>query len=101
MDLIHVDLEKCQKDKLCIIECPFNILKENSENFPEVIPEMLDQCMNCGHCLAVCPTGALTLQGVAPKDCEASRKDVVVEVSEMEALLKNRRSVRVYRKKNC
>jgi len=99
MKLIQIDAEKCKKDKLCIIECPFNILRENSDGIPEVIPEAEAMCMKCGHCLAVCPSGALTLDGVSPESCDPSRKDIVVDAAAMEDLLKNRRSVRVYKKK--
>jgi len=96
---IQINTEKCKKDKICIIECPFNILRENSDGFPEVIPEAKDLCMRCGHCLAVCPSDALTFDGVAPESCEPALKEVAVDVPAMEALLKNRRSVRVYKSK--
>lgn len=99
MNLIQIDTEKCVQDKLCIIECPFNVLRENSEKFPEVDPATEYMCMQCGHCLAVCPTGALTLEGVGPEGCEPASRDIIVGVPEMEALLKNRRSVRVYKNK--
>ena len=86
---IKIDTEKCKKDKICIIECPFNILRENSDGFPEVIPEAKDLCMHCGHCLAVCPSDALTFDGVAPESCEPALNEVAVDVPAMEALLKN------------
>ena len=46
MNLIQINTEKCQKDKLCIIECPFNILRENDDKFPEVVPGAEEMCMN-------------------------------------------------------
>ncbi len=99
VNLIQVDVEKCKKDNICIIECPFNILRENGDGIPEMIPGGEAFCMRCGHCLAVCPSGAVTLNGVSPKDCDPSRKGIIVDVPDMEGLLKNRRSVRVYKKK--
>ena len=99
MDLIRIDTEKCKKDRLCIIECPFNILREDSDKFPEVTPGAEILCIKCGHCLSICPTGALTLDGATAENCELSRKGVIVNVADMEALLKNRRSVRVYKNK--
>lgn len=97
MKLIQVDAALCNKDKLCIIECPFHLLKEDEQGIPEMIPGGEAVCMKCGHCLAVCPSGALSLEGVSPEDCEQSRKDRIVDPEEMTALLKNRRSVRVYK----
>lgn len=99
MNLIQIDTEKCQKDRLCIIECPFNVLRENSKKFPEVNPDTEYMCMKCGHCLAVCPTGALTLENLTPESCAPSSKHIAVGVAEMETLLTNRRSVRVYKNK--
>jgi len=97
MKLISIDSEKCKKDGICIEECPFNILVENADGIPEMAPGADAVCMKCGHCLAVCPAGAVTLEGVSPESCEAARKYPIVDESTMEALLKNRRSVRVYK----
>ncbi len=99
MKLITVDAQKCKKDGICIEECPFNILIANADGIPEIQPGEEAVCMKCGHCLAVCPAGALTLEGTSPDSCEAALKDPAVTESAMEALLKNRRSVRVYKDK--
>ena len=99
MNLISIDSEKCKKDGICIQECPFNILVENVDGIPETAPGAEAACMKCGHCLAVCPTGAVTLEGVSAECCEAARKYPLADESTMEALLKNRRSVRVYKNK--
>ena len=99
MKLIDIDSEKCKKDGICIEECPFDLLVENADGIPEMAPGAKAVCMRCGHCLAVCPVGAVTLDGVSAESCEAARKYPVVDESTMEALLKNRRSVRVYKNK--
>lgn len=99
MQLIAIDTEKCKKDGICITECPFNLLKENSDGIPGMIPGGDATCMKCGHCLAVCPTGALTFGGGAPDLCEPVKKDLTIEADAMAHLLKTRRSVRVYKDK--
>lgn len=99
MELIQIDIEKCKKDKICIVECPFNILRENRDGIPEMIPGAEAFCMRCGHCLAVCPSGAVTLNGVTPDMCDSSRTDIIVDAASMAELIKNRRSVRVYKDK--
>lgn len=99
MKLITVDDQKCKKDGICIEECPFNILVANDDGIPEMVPGAAAVCMKCGHCLAVCPAGALTLEATSPESCEAALKVPAVTESAMEALLKNRRSVRVYKDK--
>ncbi len=99
MKLISVDVEKCKKDGICITECPFNILRETSDGIPEMIPGAEEFCMKCGHCLAVCPSAALTMDGISPESCEPVRKDIIFEEDAVEFLMKSRRSVRVYKDK--
>ncbi|GBC60585.1 nitroreductase [Desulfonema ishimotonii] len=98
MALISIDAEKCKKDGICIRECPFNILRANEENIPEMIPGAEAVCLRCGHCLAVCPTGAVTFDGISPEACEPAA-DAGISVSAIARLVKNRRSVRVYKNK--
>ena len=97
MKLIDIDLEKCKKDGICIEECPFDLLVENADGIPEMAPGAEAVCMRCGHCIAVCPVGAVSLDGETAESCEAARKYPVVDEATMGALLKNRRSVRVFK----
>ncbi len=99
MSLIAIDTEKCKKDGICVTECPFNLLKEGADGIPEMIAKGDLVCIRCGHCLAVCPSGALTLEGVASESCETVRKDLTIETDAMAHLIKTRRSIRVYKDK--
>jgi len=96
---INIEKDKCNKDKVCITECPFNVLAADVDGFPEVKTELEAACMKCGHCLAVCPTGALTFNGISPEDCEPVQKGLELSEEAVAHLLKNRRSVRVYKNK--
>ena len=61
MGLLIIDEEKCRKDGICVRECPMVIIKQKDENsFPEMAPGGEDICNACGHCVAVCPHGALS-----------------------------------------
>ncbi len=99
MKTVVVDPEKCEKDGICIEECPFNLLAANAEGVPEMAPGAEAVCIKCGHCLAVCPAGAVSLEGVSAESCDPALKDPAVDQTAMEALLKNRRSVRVFKDK--
>ncbi|MEE4357784.1 MAG: nitroreductase family protein [Desulfococcaceae bacterium] len=99
MKLFLANAEKCKKDGICIRECPFNLLRENADGVPEMLSGAEAVCMRCGHCLAVCPSGAVSLGGVSPEMCEKTAKEPAVDEAAMEVLLKNRRSVRVYKDK--
>ena len=94
---ISIERDKCRKDNICIIECPFNVLAADVNGFPEVKTELEAACMKCGHCLAVCPTGALSFNGISPEECEPVQQGAELSVAAVAHLLKNRRSVRVYK----
>ena len=55
MDLICIDKSKCKKDKLCIIDCPFSILRKGEDGFPKPTEDAGKYCIECGHCVAICP----------------------------------------------
>lgn len=56
-------------------------------------------CIDCGHCLAVCPHGALTLKGVGPNDCEPVNPERLPDKKSIDHFFKTRRSIRTYKRK--
>lgn len=60
-----VDREKCQKCKRCYDACPTYGFELDDEGYPKPIGYggMEQACLNCWNCVAVCPTGALTMDG--------------------------------------
>ncbi|WP_372809087.1 nitroreductase family protein [Pontiella sp.] len=97
MNLIDIDSEICTACGLCIVECPFGLLAQQTGDVPDLIPGGESFCMRCGHCLAVCPVGALALDGETPESCDPAQTGAVVDPPAMAALLKNRRSIREYK----
>lgn len=56
--MIKIDLDKCIKCKSCIRDCfPENIILQNDEI------SIKGPCMMCGHCVAICPTKAISFEG--------------------------------------
>ncbi len=96
MSFISIDRKLCTKDNLCIRECPAGILLADADGFPEPKPEAIDNCIQCGHCQAVCPCDALTLRGVSPKNQPPALK-LPVDWEIMAGLIKSRRSIRQYK----
>jgi nitroreductase/NAD-dependent dihydropyrimidine dehydrogenase PreA subunit len=58
MSLITVDTSLCAKDGICVAVCGSRSLTTGPQGFPVEVPNRF--CITCGHCVAACPTGALT-----------------------------------------
>ena len=100
MSLFFVDQKKCHRDGLCAAECPAKIIEINDpEGFPAPIPDAEEFCIQCGHCVAICPHGALTLKTVEPKDCLPVKKELLLSAEHCEHFLRSRRSIRNYKEK--
>ncbi|MBQ4437491.1 nitroreductase family protein [bacterium] len=93
--MIQVDLEKCCRCGACVKDCVVNVLQLPEEGVPFALPEREAGCMHCGHCLAVCPTGALTCDGKSAADCEPL--GVIPKPEEMIQLIRQRRSIRQWK----
>lgn len=57
-----------------------------------------DRCMRCQHCLAICPVGAITLDGKRPEDSKPLKGLVLPSAEAVANWMMTRRSVRNFRK---
>ena len=62
-----------------------------------MIPEMVDSCIGCQQCMAVCPVGAVRIDGHEPAESLPLRRDKLPSPEQMNLLIRGRRSVRHYR----
>ena len=100
MSLIAVNHEKCNQDGLCVAECPARIISmESKEEYPTPTPDFKDACLKCGHCVTVCPTGALSLDWMTPEDCKPIMEELSVTPEQAEQFLCGRRSIRAFKEK--
>jgi nitroreductase/NAD-dependent dihydropyrimidine dehydrogenase PreA subunit len=98
MSLIRIDSEKCKRDGICVEVCPARLLvMENKDNPPTTIEGAEELCIDCGHCVAVCPHGALTQRSMKPEDCTVRLKELAVSPEQAAQFLRSRRSIRVYK----
>jgi nitroreductase/NAD-dependent dihydropyrimidine dehydrogenase PreA subunit len=99
MSLITVDNTKCKKDKLCVMECPMAIIElKDKENCPQSAKGREKLCLNCGHCVAVCPTGALSLETMKSEECEQISNNWNPGSEIIDKYLKTRRAIRKFKK---
>ncbi|MEW5734369.1 MAG: nitroreductase family protein [Thermodesulfobacteriota bacterium] len=98
MALITVDEKKCKKDGICASECPFVLISQKDpESLPEAVPNAEKLCIRCGHCVAVCPHGALSLAGMDEADYPFIQKGLKLSPEQAEQFLRSRRSIRLYK----
>lgn len=87
-----VDEKLCVQCGLCVEDCVFGAIELDG------IPIMTnpDSCIKCQHCLAVCPTGALSVLGNSPDDSTLIKGEMP-SADQMAVLIKGRRSIRRYK----
>ncbi len=98
MDVLRIDKEKCKQDGLCAMDCPSGaILFKGPGHFPELRKGGLDICLRCGHCVVVCPHGAIDHADVPLAECPAIDSSLALSSKQAEQFLRSRRSVRLFK----
>ena len=97
MSLLSIDESKCKKDGICVDECPVGLIQlQEGDGYPELTPHGEEICLTCGHCVAVCPGGALSHRLVPFEICPPIEKDLVIDELQSVQFLRSRRSIRVF-----
>ena len=100
MSLFKIDQKKCKRDGICAAECPAQIIVQaDKKSFPSLLENGEEFCINCGHCVAVCPYGALTLSTMPLADCPPIQKKLLPDADTVKRFLQARRSIRQYKGK--
>ena len=101
MSLFTIDPEKCNRDEICVKACPTNVIRMGSpDEMPEPTPDFEEYCLACGHCVAVCPTEAFSLNWLSPGKCLPVRKEISITRQQAEQFLRSRRSIRNFKDKS-
>lgn len=91
--MVKVDRDKCIGCGACTEDClAFNIVLDDDK------ASVKGNCIECGHCVALCPVGAVSIEGYDMDDVEEYDEDTFkVEASNLLRAIKFRRSIRFYR----
>lgn len=94
-----VDHDKCIHCKKCIKVCSTVCLYADAEDKIQMKNGVdgifgWGGCYRCQHCLAVCPTGAISIFDKKPED--SISPDLAATPIQLEALMRNRRAIRGY-----
>jgi len=99
MGLITIDESTCKKDGMCGRECLAAIIRLPEGGYPEIPEGNEVECRLCGHCVAVCPHGALSHEAVHIEDSPPIKKDLAITEAQAVQFLRTRRSIRFYTEK--
>ena len=91
--MVKVNQELCVGCGACTEDClAFNILLDGDK------ASVKGECIECGHCVAMCPTGAVSIEGYDMDDVEEyDASTFEVNPSNLLRAIKFRRSIRFFK----
>ncbi|KAF5435068.1 Heterodisulfide reductase, subunit A (polyferredoxin) [Candidatus Methanophagaceae archaeon] len=92
--MLSFDLEKCIKCSKCVLACGPCVIDMNEQGPYEKLPT----CMECGHCVSVCPVDAIILKNTISADF-LPVVDPQISFEQYNNLTRNRRSMRRFKSK--
>lgn len=104
MKIIGIDQEKCNHCRKCIEECSMGFYKNeitaDGKTVKISFSDPLSGCIRCGHCVAICPQGAIILEtDEQPFEFEGvNDPQQIADYSTIMKILRARRSIRKFTK---
>lgn len=90
----------CTHCGLCAVDCPARIITQEGTALPSISPDQETQCLQCQHCLAICPTAAISILGKYPANSLPLSADSFPRFDQMARFVRGRRSIRQYKDEN-
>ena len=92
MSLIEIDSTRCLNDGLCVRICRKVFSDDPAGSVPKA--EREKSCNSCGHCIMICPSGAITLRDCPPESLHAVQGGLMPDYGQVRELMVTRRSTR-------
>src|SRR5271157_1678014 len=97
MSLVTIDPERCQKEGLCVRICQKVFSQEAKGSVPIVAHEA--SCNSCGHCVLVCPSGAIRQVDCPPEKIHPVQPDLMPSYEQVREMIAARRSIRTFQER--
>jgi nitroreductase/NAD-dependent dihydropyrimidine dehydrogenase PreA subunit len=94
MRKIWVDKTRCAQCQKCARECFHDVITAANSGFPQINDP--GKCIGCGHCVAVCPSGAMMDSDFPYSELQKAQPGVIC-ADDAETMLLSRRSCRAYK----
>ena len=95
---ITIDENVCQKDGLCAMTCTFGIFQQEEKGtIPKIDDVMLEKCYRCGHCVAICPHGAISHSHFPKGTLNPIKLENLPSYDQVLELVRSRRSKRLFK----
>ena len=100
MSLLQVDKNKCDQEGICVAACPLRLIVMDEEDYPAPVSYADEVCIRCGHCVAVCPTGALRHHDLDSNKFEPVQESLKMNPEQCEQFFRSRRSIRAFNERS-
>jgi nitroreductase/NAD-dependent dihydropyrimidine dehydrogenase PreA subunit len=98
MPTITINPELCQRDGLCALICQKVFSQGAKGALPRVAHE--ESCNSCGHCVMLCPSGAISQVDCPPENVHSVRSELMPTYEQVREMLLARRSIRNFQQKS-
>ena len=97
---ITIDANVCKRDGLCAMACTYGIFRQEEKGtVPKIDDVMLEKCYRCGHCVAICPHGAISHENFPAGAVTPVNSENVPTYEQVLELMRSRRSKRLFKDK--
>ncbi|MEI6681528.1 MAG: nitroreductase family protein [Bacteroidota bacterium] len=94
-----IDATTCTKCELCVKICPAAIIEKSGNSEVTFRQDYLDICIHCGHCMAMCETKSISVEGLSYDTNLRDIPSVSTDQQQLMDFLMTRRSVRIFQNK--
>lgn len=89
---ISINPDRCKKDGLCIRVCPKVFGEGGHDTIPTAARPQF--CNGCGHCMLICPAGAIEIRNISPDRIHAIQSGLLPSFDQVQEMIRARRSIR-------